>query len=180
MYVHVLSCFSRVQLFVTPWTVAHQAPLSMRLSRQESWSGLPFPSLGDLPDPGIECMSLASPALAVRFFTNCTTWEALFYIWNISVYMCVCVCVSNLCMRRFSPGIWNRHPSLEFMHHVRTSCRYATRNPTAPVCSPSQNPLSYSQHLRSAVFPSPGSRQKIHSPPFSDDRAYLLIEWSRP
>ena len=44
---------SRVQLFVTPWTVVYQAPLSMGFSRQEYWSGLPFPSLGDLPDPGI-------------------------------------------------------------------------------------------------------------------------------
>ena len=47
----VLSC---IQLFVTPWTVVHQAPLSMGFSRQEYWSGLPFPSPGDLPDPGIE------------------------------------------------------------------------------------------------------------------------------
>ena len=45
---------SRVQLFVTPGTVAHQAPPSMGFSRQEYWSGLPFPSPGDLPDPGIE------------------------------------------------------------------------------------------------------------------------------
>ena len=45
---------SRVQLFATPWTVAHQAPPSMEFSRQEYWSGLPFPSPGDLPDPGIE------------------------------------------------------------------------------------------------------------------------------
>ena len=45
---------SRVQLFVTLWIVAHQAPLSMGFSRQEYWSGLPFPSPGDLPDPGIE------------------------------------------------------------------------------------------------------------------------------
>ena len=51
---------SRVQLFVIPWTVAHQAPLSMGLSRQEYWSGLPFLSLGDLPNPGIETVSLAS------------------------------------------------------------------------------------------------------------------------
>ena len=46
-----LSC---VRLFATPWTVAHQAPPSMGFSRQEYWSGLPFPSPGDLPDPGIE------------------------------------------------------------------------------------------------------------------------------
>ena len=45
---------SRVRLFVTPWTVAHQPPQSMEFSRQEYWSGLPFPSPGDLPDPGIE------------------------------------------------------------------------------------------------------------------------------
>ena len=45
---------SRVRLFATPWTVAHQAPLSMEFSRQEYWSGLPFPSPGDLPDPRIE------------------------------------------------------------------------------------------------------------------------------
>ena len=50
----VLSGFSGVQLFATPWTVAYQAPLSMGFSRQEYWSGLPFPSPGDLPDPGIE------------------------------------------------------------------------------------------------------------------------------
>ena len=45
---------SRVQLFATPWTVAYQASPSMEISRQEYWSGLPFPSLGDLPNPGIE------------------------------------------------------------------------------------------------------------------------------
>ena len=45
---------SRVRLFETPWTVAYQASLSMGFSRQEYWSGLPFPSPGDLPDPGIE------------------------------------------------------------------------------------------------------------------------------
>ena len=60
MCVCVLSCFSRVRLFATLWTVAHQAPLSMVFSRQEYWSGLPFPPAGDLPYPGIEP---ASPAL---------------------------------------------------------------------------------------------------------------------
>ena len=51
----------------TPWTVAHQAPLSMEFSKQEYWSGLPFPSPGDLPDSGIERLS---PALAGGFFTT--------------------------------------------------------------------------------------------------------------
>ncbi|XP_055286143.1 guanine nucleotide-binding protein subunit alpha-15 isoform X2 [Moschus berezovskii] len=54
---------SRVRLIGTPWTVACQAPLSLEFSRQEHWSGLPFPSSGDLPDSGIKPMSLASPAL---------------------------------------------------------------------------------------------------------------------
>ena len=48
---------SRVRLFATPWTVAYQAPPSMGFSRRECWSGLPFPSPGDLPNPGIEPMS---------------------------------------------------------------------------------------------------------------------------
>ena len=60
---------SHVQLFATPWTVACQAPLSMGFSRQEYWSGLPFPSPGDLTNPGIEHTSPVSPPLAGRFFT---------------------------------------------------------------------------------------------------------------
>ena len=55
----MLSHFSHVQLYATPWTVARQAPLSMEFSRQEYWSGLPFLPPGDLPDPGIEPKSLA-------------------------------------------------------------------------------------------------------------------------
>ena len=58
---------SRVGLFATPWTVAYQAPLSMRLSRQEYWSGSPFPSPGYLPDPGIEP---GSPALESDTLTS--------------------------------------------------------------------------------------------------------------
>ena len=56
-----LSC---VQFFGTPWTVARQAPLSMRFSRQENWSGLPFPPLGIFPTQGLNSPSLMSPALA--------------------------------------------------------------------------------------------------------------------
>ena len=68
---------SHVTLFVTPWTVACQAPLFMGFSRQEYRSGLPFISPGHLPDPRIEPASLVSPALAGEFFTISTTWEAL-------------------------------------------------------------------------------------------------------
>ena len=67
---------NHVQLYVIPWTVAHQAPLSMEFSRQEYWSRLPFPTPGDLLDPETE-ESLVSPALAGRFFTTSTTWEGL-------------------------------------------------------------------------------------------------------
>ena len=70
----VLSHFSRA--FTTPWTVARQAPLSMGFSSPEYWSGLPFPSPGDVPNPGIDLTSLMSPALAAGFFTTSTTWEA--------------------------------------------------------------------------------------------------------
>ena len=72
----------RIWLRVTPWTVARQAPLFLEFSRQESWSRLPFPTPGDLPDPAIEPQSLASPALAGRLFTTSATWEApkIFYL----------------------------------------------------------------------------------------------------
>ena len=61
----MLNCFSHVQLFVTPWTMAHHSPLSMGFSRQEYWSGLPCLPPGDHPDPGIELVSLVAPALQV-------------------------------------------------------------------------------------------------------------------
>ena len=64
---------SRGQLFVTPWTVVRQALQSLGFSRQEYWSGLPFPPPGDLPDPQIKPTSLVSPALAGRFFTSGAT-----------------------------------------------------------------------------------------------------------
>ena len=64
----VLNYFSRVQLFVTLWTVACQVPLSLGFSRQEYWSGVPGPPPGDLADPGIKPMSLMSSALAGGFF----------------------------------------------------------------------------------------------------------------
>ena len=63
--VHVCQSLGCVQPFATPWTVAHQAPLSMEFSRQEYWSGLPCPSPGDLPDPGIKPRFPASQADAL-------------------------------------------------------------------------------------------------------------------
>ena len=61
---------SHVQLFATPYTIAHQAPLSVEFSRKEYWSGLPFPTSGDLPDPGIKPTFPKSPALVDGLFTT--------------------------------------------------------------------------------------------------------------
>jgi len=72
MYVCELN---RVCLLMTPWTVAHQAPLSIGFPRQEYWSGLPWPPPGDLSNLGIEPASFMAPALAGRFFTTSATWE---------------------------------------------------------------------------------------------------------
>ena len=68
---------SRVQLFATPWTVAHQILLSTEFSRQEYWSRLSFPSPGDLPNPGIKS---SSPALAGRFYTTEPSESPILYI----------------------------------------------------------------------------------------------------
>ena len=70
---YVLSHFSRVWLFITPWAVTCQAPLSMGFSRQEYWSGLPCPLPGDPPHPGIKLVSFKSPPLAGGLFTTSAT-----------------------------------------------------------------------------------------------------------
>ena len=72
-----MKSLSRVRLFATPWTVAHQAPLSMGFSRQGYWSGFPFPSPGDLHDPKIEP---TSPVLAAKFFSNEPPGEPQHYL----------------------------------------------------------------------------------------------------
>ena len=74
----MLSHLSHVQLLVTLWTVSCRAPLSMGFSRQEYWSGLSCPPQRGLPSPGVESMSVVSPALAGQFFTSSTTSEALY------------------------------------------------------------------------------------------------------
>ena len=68
---------SHVRLFAIPWTVAHQAPPSMGFSRQEYWSGLPSPSPGDLPDPGMEPSSLALQAGALKEVIRLKTYTLL-------------------------------------------------------------------------------------------------------
>ena len=63
----------------TLWTIAHQAPVSIEFSRQEYWNGLPFPTPGDLPDPGIKLVSVESP-LAGRFFTAVPPWKPVYLL----------------------------------------------------------------------------------------------------
>ena len=78
----MLHCFSYAGFFVTSWTEARQAPLSMGFSRQEYWSGLLCPPPGDLPNSGIEFKSISSPALAGRFFTTSASSMSLLLFWN--------------------------------------------------------------------------------------------------
>ena len=79
-YMYMLSHFNRIQLFVTPSSLAYQAPLSMGFSWQEYWSQMPFPSPGDLPDPGIEP---GSPALEADALTSEPPGKP--------IYICVCI-----------------------------------------------------------------------------------------
>ena len=76
MFVCILSHFSCVRLFATPWTVAHQTPLSMGFSRQEFWSGFHAIFQGVFLTQRINPASLMSPVLADRFFITSATWEA--------------------------------------------------------------------------------------------------------
>ena len=86
---------SRVRLFATPWTVAYQAPQSMEFSRQEYWSGLPFPSPGDLPNPGIEP---GSPALQADALPSEPPGKPLVMKPNILAFL--------LSLGSRTPGIW--------------------------------------------------------------------------
>ena len=93
----VLSHFSHVWPFVASWTITCQAPLSLGFSRRECWSGLPFPPPGDLPNPRIEPASFMSPALAGKFFTTSTTWEA----------PCSLHCgLQPSALQAWQPGLW--------------------------------------------------------------------------
>ena len=101
----MLKHFSCVHLFVTLWAVIHQAPLSMKFSRQEYWGGSPCPPPGDLPNPRIKPSSLTSPALAGGVFTTSTTWEALSGVSSV-VQLCPTLCEPMDCS---TPGFPVHH-----------------------------------------------------------------------
>jgi len=123
MYARVLSHFSRVRLFATLWTVARQAPLSTGFSRQESWSGLPCPPPGNLPNPGIKPASLTS---ADRFFTAGATWKVCYSMDQFSSVAQTVSSVAQSCptlcdlMDCSMPGLPVHHQLPEFTQtHVR-------------------------------------------------------------
>ena len=91
----VLSRFSHVWLFGTPWTLACQAPLSMGFARQEYCSGLLSTPLGDLPDPGIKSTSPAAPALQGTFFVSVPPGKPLFTKYQVSGNPLQCSCLEN-------------------------------------------------------------------------------------
>ena len=88
----LLSWFSHIQLFLTLWTVARQAPLSMGFSRKEYWSELPCPNPGDFPDPGIKPTSLMPPALQVDSLPLSYQGKPQDMVY-VYVYVCLCVCL---------------------------------------------------------------------------------------
>ena len=136
----LLSC---IRLFVTPWTTARQASLSMGCSRQEYWGGLLCPSPGDLPNPGIKPTSLMYPALAVGFISS-TTWEAPRILVELSsvTQSCPTLCDPMNCS---TPGLPVHHRLLEstqtHVHWVGDAIQ-----PSYPLSSPSPPVLNLSQH----------------------------------
>ena len=105
IYIHIDVCaqlLSHMELFMTLWTIAHQTPLSLELFRQENWSRLPFPSPGDLPNPGIKPMSLSSPAWAGGFFTIAPPGKPIYIhlkyecLGKVNSF-CFCVSEDTLC-----------------------------------------------------------------------------------
>ena len=131
---------SCVWFFVTLWALAHQAPLSMGFSRQEYWSGLPFPPQGDLPTPGIEPMSLMSLALAGRFFTPRTTWGAQVLVLFVPciieprqthLFGIVSSSVSQLCL--LSTYWMQRNMPLKWPHHFLQSGKSLFKDKRKPI-----------------------------------------------
>ena len=126
----MLSHFNHVGLFVTPWTAACQAPLFTRFSRQEYWTGLPWPAPGDLPNPGIKLTSLTSPTLAGGYFTTSTTCEAHIIVYIYLHAQTRFVVVQRLSHVRLFATPWTaeRQAFLSFTIWVCSNMIYILRN----------------------------------------------------
>ena len=148
MYAYVLGHFSHVWLFATLWTVAHQSPLSMGFFRQESWSGLPCPPPGNLPNPGIKPASLT---LADRFFTAGATWKACCDMDQFSSVVQSISSVTQVCPTLCNPMDCST-PGLPVHHHLpelaQTHVHWVSDaiQPSHPLSSPSPPAPNPSQH----------------------------------
>ena len=165
---------SRVRLFATPRTVAHQAALSMGFPRQEYWSGLPGPPPGDLPDPGIEPMCLTSPALAGRFFTTSATlrhWKRHLHFrleWIRSPHqftgIWTCCSLDWNPLLSFSCLNFNATYSVLPAHHILTYSSYwATRSYTRLEAFQSKEPLLCICTFHNAVYTEAHSKSCLKS-----------------
>ena len=138
-----MQSLSHVQLFATPWTVAHQAPPSMGFFRQEYWSGLPFPSPEDLPNPGTETVSTALAGRIVTIEPPGNTKYTFSPVQFISVAQsCPTVCDP---MNHSTPGLPVHHQLPEFTqtHVHRVGDAIQPSHPRSSPSSPAPNP---SQH----------------------------------
>ena len=153
----MLSRFSCVRLFETPWTVANQVPLFMGFSRQEYWSGLPCPPPVDLPDPGIKPTFLMSPALAGRFFTTTATCEAhintdsLIKVKNHGQMFSFSPVQSLSCVQLFATPWTAAHQASLSITNSRSLLKLMSIKSVTPsnhliLLSPSPPALNFSQH----------------------------------
>ena len=146
---------SAVATLCDPWAVSRPAPMSMDFFRQEYWSGLPFPPPGLLPDPGIEPMSLMSPALSGRFFTTRTTWAARFS----SVQFSGSVTSDSLRpheSQHTSLPVHHQLPEFTQTHVHRVSDAIQPFHPLSSPSPPAPNPSQHQGLFQSQFFVSSG------------------------
>ena len=110
----LLNHFSRVQLYVTPWTVAHQTPPSMEFSRQEYWSGWPFPPPGGLPDPGLRCCCVQGACTVPCFCSQPPAFAPGASEWLVGFLVSLCL------LSRTGPNCMDMTERLHF--HFSLSC----------------------------------------------------------
>ena len=185
----VLSCFSCVRLFMTPWTVAHQALLSMGFSKQEYWSGLLCPPPGDLPDPGIESVSLMSPALAGGFFLPqappgkfypSLNYHFFLFFFSIGRYLLYNIALVSAVRQHelatgihMSPPSWTSLPSPTPSHPSRFNRALGW----AP-CVTHKSPLAIILHRVMYMFPFYSLNLWCSLPPILCPRVCSLCLWS--
>ena len=135
-----MKSLSHVRLFATPWTVAYQAPLSLGFSRQEYWSGLPFPSPGDLPNPGTEPRS---PALQADTLPSEPPGK-LSVQFSLVAQLCSTLCTPMNCS---TPGlpVYHQLPEFTQTHVHRVSDAIQPSHPLSSPCPPAPQSLPASE-----------------------------------